>query len=632
MSTIIHPAPGHPALGPIDVFEEDSRALTTRVHEMPFGATVQADGSVLFRTFAPDAARLGLAIEGRAEPLALNALGDGWHELETFEAAAGTRYQLVLPDGRRVPDPASRFQPRDVDGPSEVIAPGSYVWSDASWKGRPWTEAVLYELHVGAFTPEGTFRAAMEKLDHLRDLGITVVEIMPVADFPGRWNWGYDGVLLYAPDSSYGRPEDFKAFVEAAHERGISVVLDVVYNHFGPEGNYIPEYFKKLFTERHKTGWGNAVNYDSEGSEQVRQMIVHNALYWVEEFHLDGLRLDAVHAIMDDSPRHILDEISETLRERITDRPLHLILENERNEACRLSRGPDGAPVHYTAQWNDDMHHVLHTAATNEHQGYYEDYAGDTELLGKAIAEGFAFQGEVMQSTGKPRGQACGHIPSTAFIAFIQNHDQIGNRAFGERLRCLVDGPVKRALAAVYLLMPQTPMLFMGEEWNATQPFPYFCDFDGELADKIREGRRKEFSAFPEFADEEKQEQIPDPASEATFRSAKLNWSEAHAAEGAEWLDFYCRLLDLRRNRILPLISDQQPTPSRFEVLGGGAVHVQWQLANGQVLDCIANLCRDPLAYEGEFEGEQIWWQGPPREGNRLSPWSVRWAIGDGAR
>ncbi len=379
---------------------------------MPFGATVQLDGSVLFRTFAPDVPSLGLAIEGRAEPLAFKALGDGWHELQTSEAAAGTLYRLVLPDGRRVPDPASRFQPRDVNGPSEVIAPGSYVWSDGSWKGRPWTEAVMYELHVGAFTPEGTFAAAMEKLDHLRDLGVTVIEVMPVADFPGRWNWGYDGVLLYAPDSSYGRPEDFKAFVEAAHERGISVVLDVVYNHFGPEGNYIPEYFKQLFTEHHKTGWGNAVNYDNGGSEHVREFVVHNALYWVEEFHLDGLRFDAVHAIIDESPRHILDEIAETLREKITDRPLHLILENERNEACRLRRGPDGKPVHYTAQWNDDMHHVLHTAATNEQHGYYKDYAGDTELLGRAIAEGFAFQGEVMEFSGKPRGQRCADVPT----------------------------------------------------------------------------------------------------------------------------------------------------------------------------------------------------------------------------
>ena len=466
---------------------------------LPFGAQVQFDGSVDFRFFAPAFDSIQLALNGQDALLPMDNAGDGWHQLHTDRAHTGSLYQFVLPDGTRIADPASRFQPQDVHGPSEVIHADSFVWRDGQWKGRAWDEAVLYELHIGAFTPQGTFLAAIEKLDHLAALGVTAIEIMPVADFPGKRNWGYDGVLLYAPDSTYGRPDDLRALVDAAHARGISVLLDVVYNHFGPDGNYLPMVYPDLFTSKHKTSWGDALNFDPASGKQTREFIIHNALYWIEEFHLDGLRFDAVHAIIDDSSRHILEEMTEHLRAAVLDRPLHLILENDKNQARLLDRNGDGEARRYTAQWNDDMHHVLHTAGTHETMGYYGDYEGDSYKLGRALAEGFAFQGEFAKSSGKDRGEKCRYLPPDAFVSFIQNHDQIGNRAFGERVNALASREAVRAMAAIYLLLPQIPMLFMGEEWAASQPFPYFCDFDGELGDKVREGRRKEFAAFPAF-------------------------------------------------------------------------------------------------------------------------------------
>ena len=596
-------------------------------HRMPFGAEVGADGCVRFRLFAPAAERVQVAVDGREEPLPMQAQGDGWHELLTDAAGVGSRYRFVLPDGLRVADPASRFQPNDVHGPSEVIAPGSYLWNDRAWRGRPWTEAVIYELHIGTFSPDGTFRGAIEKLDHLRDLGVTAIEIMPVGDFSGKRGWGYDGVLLYAPQSAYGRPEDLKALVEAAHVRGLMVLLDVVYNHFGPEGNYLPSYFPNLLTDRHKTNWGSAVNFDGEQSGVVRELVIHNALYWIEEFHLDGLRLDAVHAIMDDSPKHILDELAERVHGFETAYPVHLVLENEKNEAFRLSRGLDDRPEHFTAQWNDDMHHVLHTAGTHEDAGYYKDFAGHTELLGRALAEGFAFQGQASVCSGENRGELCAHLPPGAFISFIQNHDQIGNRAFGERINQITKPEALRALIAIYLLLPQVPMLFMGEEWGAVQPFPYFCDFHGELADKVREGRKSEFASFPEFQDPAQRERIPDPLAEATFLSAKLDWEALGRPEHNEHLQRYTNLLRVRRESIVPLLNAISGNAGSFEMLGPSAVVVSWHIDDGRQLQLCANLC--DRAWDGfpEPKGHCLWHEGPALQGGNFEPWTVRWNL-----
>ena len=596
-----------------------------RSHKIPQGAEVRGD-SVRFRLWAPARNKVDLKIEGGADPLPMKFLGDGWHELETDLDRAGTLYQFVLPDGLAVPDPASRFQPLDVHGPSEVIDPASYLWRDEAWQGRPWTEAVLYELHIGAFTPAGTFRAAIEKLDHLAELGVTGIEIMPVADFPGRRNWGYDGVLLYAPDSSYGRPEDLKALVEAAHARGIMVLLDVVYNHFGPDGNFLTSYAPQFFTKRHKTPWGAAVNYDDISSKPVREFVIHNALYWIEEFHMDGLRLDAVHAIMDDGPKHLLDELAERVQDIAKDRPVHLVLENEENEASRLERGERGRPRRYTAQWNDDVHHVLHTAVTGEEKGYYLEYCGETEKLGRALAEGFAFQGEMMTFRGEPRGEPSSQLTPDAFIGFIQNHDQIGNRAFGERLGSLTSPEALRAIASVYLLLPEIPMLFMGEEWNASQPFPFFCDFDGELGDLVRKGRREEFAKFPEFQDPETRERIPDPQADETFASAKLAWDDIDKPEHAVWLDWYRRILTVRREAIVPVLPGIPRHAGRYEILGDGAVVVHWALGDGRELVLAANLSDRRVDSFPPMTGRALWQEGKIQDGE-FGPWTTRWSI-----
>lgn len=587
--------------------------------ENPHGAEVRADGTVRFRLWAPSAERVELEFVGERHTMPMAPQAGGWYELVTQHASAGTRYRFVLPDGLRVPDPASRYQPEDVHGPSEVVNLNSWSWNDSGWSNRPWQEAVIYELHVGAFTPEGTFQAAIKKLDHLRRLGVTALEIMPVAEFPGRKNWGYDGVMPYAPDSSYGRPEDLKALVEAAHARGLMVLLDVVYNHFGPEGNYLSLYAPSFFTRRHKTPWGAGLNFDGPESRPVRDFVIQNAIYWTRQFHLDGLRLDAVHAILDDSPRHILRELAESVR-AAAGRPVHLILENEENQARWLERERPGPPRLYTAQWNDDVHHVLHTAVTGEDQGYYADYFGDTGKLGRALAEGFAFQGELMTCRGTPRGETCAQLPTSAFIAFLQNHDQIGNRAFGDRIR--TDAPAAlRAAAAAYLLLPQIPMLFMGEEWGATSPFPFFCDFGPDLAEAVRKGRREEFASFPEFQDPARRERIPDPQAEETFESSKLVWDEISQPEHREWLDWYRQILARRREAIVPLI-ERIRHGGTFEVVGDAAVVVRWGLEGGTELVLAANLSAVPVRHLPAPEGEVIWEELGPG-----GAWTVRWWI-----
>jgi malto-oligosyltrehalose trehalohydrolase len=596
-----------------------------RVHRMPFGAELQPDGRVRFGLWAPSHDAVGIELDG-AEPVPMERLPGGWHGLVTDRARAGTRYRFVLPDGLRAPDPASRHQPADVHGPSEVIDPGAHPWTDGAWRGRPWEEAVVYELHIGTFTPEGTFRAAIGRLDHLAALGVTMIEIMPVAEFPGARNWGYDGVLPYAPDASYGRPEDFKALVEAAHARGIGVMLDVVYNHFGPEGNYLWAVARESFTERHHTPWGAAINFDGPGSEVVRDYFIHNALYWIEEFHLDGLRLDAVHAILDDSPRHLLQELAERARAVAPGRPVHLVLENEENQAFRLARDAAGRPVQHTAQWNDDVHHVLHVAASGEASGYYAEYKGDTRKLARALAEGFAFQGEMMPYRGHHRGEPSSGLPPTAFVAFIQNHDQVGNRAFGDRLHAIAPPEAMRAIASAYLLLPQVPMLFMGEEWAASTPFPFFCDFGPDLADAVRKGRREEFARFPEFADPATRERIPDPMAEATFASAKLRWEEVPHEPHAAWLDWYRRILTVRRDEVVPRLPRQR-TGGRFDIVADGAVAVRWDAAG---LALAANLSATPAAGFPPARGRVIWQEGEAGAEGRLGPWAVRWTITEG--
>jgi maltooligosyltrehalose trehalohydrolase len=571
------------------------------------------EGGIWFRLWAPSQERIQVVIDGRAA-ISMARAAHGFHEIFVDGLVAGARYRFAVADGRQVPDPASRFQPEDVNGPSEAVDPSAYRWRE-TWQGREWNDVVLYELHIGAFSTEGTYAGAAQKLDHLARLGVTAVEVMPISDFGGRWNWGYDGAFCYAPDASYGRPEDLKAFVEAAHRRGIAVLLDVVYSHFGPEGNYVPLYAPDFFTSRHRTPWGDAIRFDGPNSRPVRDFFIENAEYWIEEFHLDGLRLDAVHAIKDETKPDLLDELAQRLRSR-NQRPIHLLLENESNEPSRLTRR-GGDPERYTAQWNDDVHHVLHVAATRESSGYYAAY-GQTELLGKALAEGFAYQGQMMPYRGATRGGPSGGLPPGAFVSFIQNHDQIGNRAFGERLNALVSPKVIRALASVYLLAPQTPMIFMGEEWDARSPFQFFCDFGGKLGEAVRKGRIEEFSRFPEFADPERVAKIPDPSAETTFLSSKLDWS----CVDEDHLRYYRALLTTRRECVRPLLPYIDSGGEAF-VLGERALRVAWR-AGDSILLLDANLSARGVEFL-PVAGRVFWRCGDTEA--VLGPWSVRWSI-----
>jgi malto-oligosyltrehalose trehalohydrolase len=596
------------------------------------GPELLASGGICFRLWAPACNLIRIAFyDSAGSPTGrlvdMHAVADGWHELVEPAAQAGWRYHFVLPGGSRVPDPASRFQPDDVHGPSEVVDPQLYRWHDATWSGLPWHRAVVYELHIGTFTPEGTFAAAIGRLNHLVALGVTAVQLMPVADFPGRWNWGYDGVLWYAPDSTYGRPEDLKRLIDAAHGRGLMVLLDVVYNHFGPEGNYLGSYAPAFFTDRHKTPWGAAINYDGPHSAEVREFAIDNALYWLTEFHFDGLRIDAVHALHDDSAPHLLDELAERVHAACPH--AHLILENQANEARRLARDGRGNPLHFTAQWNDDLHHVLHVAATGERAGYYADYIGDLPKLARALAEGFSFQGEVMPYRGRPRGEPSATLPPLAFVAFIQNHDRIGNRAFGDRLSKVATPAALRAIAAVYLLLPQVPMLFMGEEWAASQPFLFFSDFAGELGSAVRAGRRREFARFPEYQDPLLQSRIPDPQSPRTFESSKLVWDEVRETDHLIWLEFYRQLLAVRHASIIPLLPLIEGSAGTAAIGSTGVVHVQWRVGEAGLLHIILNLS-DRSASAGPLESGRVLWQEGQLMSDGLGPWFIRWTFSPG--
>jgi malto-oligosyltrehalose trehalohydrolase len=579
-----------------------------RKHAMPFGAEVLGDGGVRFRLWAPGAQQVGLVLADETCPMV--AQQEGWYEA-TVKAGPGALYKYRIDGKHDVPDPASRFQPQDAEGPSEVIDPHAFEWDDAHWRGRPWQEAVIYELHVGTFTSQGTYAAIIPKLAYLRDLGVSAIELMPLADFCGRRNWGYDGVLPYAPDSSYGRPEELKALVQAAHRAGLMMFLDVVYNHFGPKGNFLNLYAPQFFTEKHKTPWGAAIDF---AADPVRQYFIHNALYWLEEYGFDGLRFDAVHAIIDESPRHILEDIAAAVRARDPDRQLHLVLENDANQARFLGGGK------YDAQWNDDSHHGYHVLATGESDGYYAAYAdAPAKHLARALAEGFAYQGEVSPFSKEPRGENSSHLAPTAFVDFMQNHDQIGNRAHGERLASLADENKLKVLSSILLMAPAPPLLFMGEEWGCHQPFLFFCDFPGELGEAVRNGRREEFARFAAFADPKARARIPDPLSEQTFKRSVLRWRDARGTQGRAWLAHYRKLLELRRTEIAP----RNFGPGRYRMLGERACEVSWKSDKGE-LRLFANFSDAAVSLESAPQGRVLWGNG---NGRRVDPWTASWWI-----
>ncbi|MGN6285486.1 MAG: malto-oligosyltrehalose trehalohydrolase [Afipia sp.] len=579
-----------------------------------FGATLEKDG-VSFRLWAPGAKRVDVMLPAQYE---MRATDDGWFYAHVRDAGAGSRYRFRIDGDLQVPDPASHFQPDDIFGPSEVLDHNAYRWRAADWRGRPWNEAVFLEAHVGTFTPAGTYRAMIDKLDHLVATGITALELMPLADFPGRRNWGYDGVLWYAPDSAYGRPDDLKLLIDEAHLRGLMVFLDVVYNHFGPEGNYLGRYAPTFFSPSH-TPWGNAIDYCVP---QVRQFAIDNALYWLRDYRFDGLRLDAVQAIVEIGEPPLLHELSRQVGElaRSIQRSIHLVLENDDNRVTLLDPQTDPPHGRYRAQWNDDYHHAWHVLLTGETGDYYQDYPDPRRDISRALGSGFIYQGEASAHRGgKLRGEASSVLPPTAFVGFLQNHDQIGNRALGDRLEAIADPAAIEAALAITLLSPMPPMLFMGEEWGSRTPFPFFCDFKGDLADAVRKGRRREFrAAYEKYGDD-----IPDPLGDSTFEHAQLDWHDLNAPSARQRLKLVQDLLTIRAQEVVPRLATI--AFGKAEITAEELLLARWTFDGGSLV-LTANLSDKAFSAPNVDTSDRVIWGQRPLE--TIPQWSVVWTIG----
>ncbi len=541
-------------------------------HALPFGAAVRPDGTTRFRIWAPSIVGMAVQLDGGFSAPMREEAG-GWHVAE-IACGPGTRYKYRLPDGMLVPDPASRLQHGDVHGWSVVFDPAAHEWHFDDWQGRPWHEAIVYELHVGLL---GGFRAVAERLEGLRDLGVTAIELMPIADFPGARNWGYDGVLPYAPDEAYGSPGELKTLIDRAHGIGLMVLLDVVYNHFGPDGNFLHAYAEAFFDAGTHTPWGAAIAF---GRREVRDFFTHNALYWLNEYRFDGLRFDAAHAI---APQSALLDLAAGIRAGVDPaRHVHLVLEHEGNRASLLGEGK------FDAQWADDAHHCLHVLLTGEHEGYYADYPDPAAQLAQALREGFAYQGQV-SPRGKRRGEPSAGLPPQNFVFCLQNHDQIGNRAFGERLAMLADPEALRAAQALLLLAPPIPLLFMGEEYASRAPFLYFTDHNPELARQVRDGRRREFAHFAAFADARRREQIPDPNAPATFALSVPDPADTDARTLAQTR----LLLALRARHVVPRLQGCRSLAAG--AVGDTGVLARWAMGDGAELVIACNLGARPL-------------------------------------
>ena len=512
------------------------------------GAHVLPDG-VLYRVWAPEARSVEAVLFSAGgktlRTIPLTAAGDGYFQGTDSDGRAGDLYKFRLDgdEGKTFPDPLSRYQPEGVHGPSQVMAEGTYEWRYEGVRPRvALDDLVIYELHVGTFTPEGTYLAAIGKLDHLKELGVTALELMPLADFPGRWNWGYDGVMLYAPSRAYGKPDDLRALIDAAHARGFAVMLDAVYNHLGPDGNYLGAYTKDYFNPAHKTPWGDALNFDGRHHGPVRGFFLGNPVYWMEEFHFDGFRLDAIHAIIDDSPRHILADIAAAIHERGG----FVFAEDERNAAFLATPAAEGG-TGLDGLWADDFHHTVRVALTGEREAYLKNFTGSGEELYDTLENGWHYRGQATLDHGEPRGTECRQLPTHAFCYCISNHDQVGNRAFGERLTASCSPEAYRAASALLCLAPYTPLIFQGQEWAASTPFLYFTDHNEELGRLVTEGRRREFKGFAAFSDEASIKRIPDPQAESTFNASKLKWEETGEGVHAQTRELYREALRLRR-------------------------------------------------------------------------------------
>ncbi|CAE6727402.1 Malto-oligosyltrehalose trehalohydrolase [Nitrospira defluvii] len=577
--------------GGMDVRAEERREGTTVMKPwqgMTLGATVAGD-AVRFRCWAPERTQVEVLLEGGRTAHSMQQEDDGYWSTEVRGVKAGMTYRYRLDRGEAYPDPCSRFQPSGPHGPSLIVDPAAYRWQDKGWPGVKMRGQAIYELHVGTFTQEGTLDAASAQLVALKDLGITVIEVMPVAEFPGRWNWGYDGVGLYAPAHVYGDPEALKRFVDATHRLGLGVILDVVYNHLGPDGNYLPAYTHHYFTDRYPNEWGQAINFDGPESCGVRDFFIQNACYWVDEFHLDGLRLDAVHALHDEGPRHVLAELSQAARQAAGARSIILIAECEAQWIHPIQPinqggwGLDGV-------WSEDFHHAARVAATGCREGYYTDYRGTPQELLSCMKRSFLFQGQRYQWQGKSRGTVVGDEPAAGFVFFLQNHDQVANQLRGDRLHEKTSPGLLRVLTALLLLSPQTPLLFMGQEFAASSPFLFFADFPpGELAQAIHRGRREFLAQFPSVASVEAQTAIPDPCNPIVFKRSQLDLAERDRHRNSYAL--HRDLLWLRRED--PVIAQQDRHRLDGAVIGSEAFVVRYPGSEGDDRLLLLNLGPD---------------------------------------
>ncbi len=528
--------------------------------EWTLGAHVEG-GGVRFRVWAPKREKVELFVESRPGLFEMTRDGDGYWAARVEGVGAGVRYGYRVDGAGPFPDPASSSQPEGVHGLSEVVDASRFAWSDGDWRPPAASEAVVYELHVGTFTPGGTLVSAMERLGWLRELGVNVIELMPIAAFPGRWNWGYDGVSLFAPFAGYGTPEELCAFVDAAHAEGLAIILDVVFNHFGPDGNYTGVYSDAYLTGAHETPWGGAINFAAEDSAAVRAFYRENVLHWLHVYHFDGFRFDATHAIFDGSGKHILAELSDAARTMGRQGIVPLLIAETHENDPRYVLSTAGGGFGFDAVWADDFHHCARTAVVDEHEGYFQNFDGALETLARCLRQGFLFEGQE-NAFSEMRGKRARDVPWHSFVYCLQNHDQVGNRAFGERLSTTAALADVRALTTLMLLLPQIPMLFQGQEFFATTPFLYFTDHSEPLGGLVVEGRRREFGAFTAFRDERVRELIPSPQDPATFKRSKLHWVES-SGPGALAAGLHRELLRLRRE--LPVLRQSRAERGTIE-------------------------------------------------------------------
>ena len=601
---------------------------------LPQGAETSA-GGVHYRLWAPVCRHVDLltydANGGIDRELRMTRTEGGYFHTFDEGAAAGALYKFRLDQGPAFPDPASRWQPQGVHGPSMAIDPETYEWSDGNWRRPAFRDLVIYELHVGTFTPGGTFRSAIEKLGHVRDLGANAIEIMPVAEFDGERNWGYDGVCWYAPARCYGHPDDLRALVDAAHGLGLAVILDVVYNHFGPAGNYLAAYIGQYLDESAKTPWGGAIRYGDPLFKPLRDLVLANPGYWMREFHIDGFRLDATHAIVDESPQHLLANLTAVIHEAGG----YAIAEDPRNEARLLE--PAGSGMGFDGVWADDFHHTVRVANTREHESYLGDFAGTLEEAVDTIRNGWHYRGQVSSHGGKARGTETSQLAPEKFVHCISNHDQTGNHPFGSRLSRLVSPEAYRACSALLCLAPCTPLLFMGQEWAATTPFQFFTDHEAELGRLITEGRREEFKAFTAFRDPAVRAHIPDPQAVETFTRSRLQWEELEEPQSAATLALYRACLRLRHKEeaFRPATRENweiEALPSGVGALrshsGGGDWLVLFDLVGGHR----QSLHEDAFSRQESGAWEMVLATGEPRFGGSASGWDaaaqeVRFAV-----